>query len=382
MPSATRSTVPALLTIIVVLVTLFALRELGNVFVPIVFGLFFVAAAWPLHRPLVRRLPSGAAIALSTLFFTLGAGGFVAALVGSGLGVRDALVARRDELERASALVHERAAAYGLSIGDASSPNLVGTLGQVGMESVAAFMLTVAFFSLGLVELVYFRKKLTRAFGAERAEAVSEIGADISRSLLRYATIRTFCGLLNGVLAGIASWMMGLELWWLWGLLAFLLNYIPTLGSVLATAPAVVFAFAQGGWSFALLVLAVLSIIQLVLGNWVDPLVQGRYMSLSPLAILIAISLFGWMWGIAGALIAIPLVEVGVIVMRRFDATRGLATMLTEWNEDSQVNESVERDREPQDKHSRTKTASGSVQQPTASHRRTPSLHDGAIAHD
>ena len=124
--------------------------------------------------------------------------------------------------------------------------------------------------------------------------------------------------------------MIGLELWWLWGLLNFLLNYIPTLGSFLGVIPPALFALVQfdGDWSMVLAAVGVVGGVQLVMGNWIDPLVQGKALELSPLVVLFTVTFWGWVWGVAGALIAVPLTVLIALVCAESERTRWIAILL------------------------------------------------------
>jgi predicted PurR-regulated permease PerM len=106
-----------------------------------------------------------------------------------------------------------------------------------------------------------------------------------------------------------------------------------------------VFALVQfESFTMAALVLATVGGVQLVMGNYVDPLVQGRYMKLSPVVVLLAVTFWGFVWGIAGALIAVPLTVFAVLVCREFESTRFIAELLASVDEE---NERQPADREP-----------------------------------
>ena len=140
------------------------------------------------------------------------------------------------------------------------------------------------------------------------------------------------CG--TGVGTGLAAWAVGLEFALLWGVLNFLLNYIPTLGSILAIIPPVLFGLVQGGWQLGLLALAAVGGVQLVMGAFVDPRLQGHYLRLSPLVVLLSVAFWEWLWGIPGAFIGVPLTVGLVIALARFDSTRWIAVLLSDVDEE------------------------------------------------
>ena len=108
-----------------------------------------------------------------------------------------------------------------------------------------------------------------------------------------------------------------------------MLNYIPVLGSVVAVIPPTLVALIQPNFLWlAPTTLGGLSLIQMGVGNYLDPLLQGRYLSLPPLLIFYAIVFWGWLWGIAGAALGVPLTVATVIICQHFENTRWLANLL------------------------------------------------------
>jgi AI-2 transport protein TqsA len=114
-----------------------------------------------------------------------------------------------------------------------------------------------------------------------------------------------------------------------WGFLAFLLEYVPSVGSLLAVIPPTLMALAEGGgMGRAAAVLASFTVMQVILGNVIDPKIEGRLMSISPFGVLLSILFWGWLWGAVGALLAVPLTVAVVIVCRRLPHARGFAIIV------------------------------------------------------
>ena len=110
---------------------------------------------------------------------------------------------------------------------------------------------------------------------------------------------------------------------------------MPTIGSVLAVVPPVAYAFVQfDNLARPLAALGVLTVAQLFLGNYVDPRIEGRLLSLSPLVVLLAIVFWAWMWGAPGSLLGVPIVVAVTVVARHFDSTRWIWAILTEPHDD------------------------------------------------
>lgn len=113
-------------------------------------------------------------------------------------------------------------------------------------------------------------------------------------------------------------------------MLNFLLNFVPVIGNIIGIIPPVLYAFMQfDGFTVPLIVLVGFVVLQVAISNFVYPILQGRQLSLSPLAIIIAMTFWSWIWGIAGALIAVPLTAGVVIICSHFQRTRWVARLLS-----------------------------------------------------
>jgi predicted PurR-regulated permease PerM len=124
---------------------------------------------------------------------------------------------------------------------------------------------------------------------------------------------------------------MGLDFAFVWGVLAFLLNYIPTIGSAVAVIPPTLFSLVQfDSLGRPLAVLLGMVLLQIVFGNYVDPLIEGRLLALSPMVVLASVVFWGWVWGVPGALLGVPITIGIVIAADHFPKTRWIARMLAE----------------------------------------------------
>ncbi len=327
-----------LLAVLVVLLVVGALRITAPVALPLAFAVFLIAVVWPLQRRLERHLAGGLAAVVS-LAALLG----VVALFLWGLYESAEMVVEKapeyaPKLENIVERIKERAARLGLPAGGSGSyaPSLpveewAGRVVQRLTTFSGSFVLVIAFFVLGLLEVRDFRWKMGRIFDNADGQALLDSIDRIARDFMRYIVVRTGVGLVTGLLVGLFCLLIGLDFAMIWGLLNFLLNYIPTLGSIVAVVPPTLFALVSFTSPVnALLVLAGVGGIQLVMGQYVDPLVQGRYLSLSPLVVLLSVAFWGWLWGIAGAFISIPITVAIVITCEQFDRTRWIAVMLAD----------------------------------------------------
>jgi predicted PurR-regulated permease PerM len=147
-------------------------------------------------------------------------------------------------------------------------------------------------------------------------------------SFRRYAWVKTITSLITGLATFLLALAFGLPLAWVWGFLAFLLEYVPSVGSLIAVFPPTLMALASGGAGRAGAVLVSFTVMQIILGNVVDPKIEGRLMSISPFGVLLSIVFWGWMWGAVGALLAVPLTVGVVIVCRHLPGAHGFATVV------------------------------------------------------
>ncbi len=116
----------------------------------------------------------------------------------------------------------------------------------------------------------------------------------------------------------------------MWGVLNFLLNFIPIVGNIIGIVPPTLFAIIQfQSVSWAVIVFFGFAILQIVISNVIYPMLQGRSFSLSPVVILVSLAFWGWVWGIAGALLAVPITAAIVITCEHFRSTEWVARLLS-----------------------------------------------------
>ena len=140
--------------------------------------------------------------------------------------------------------------------------------------------------------------------------------------------IKAWISLATGVLIGLLVWAIGLDYPLLWALVAFFLNFVPNIGSFLASIPAVILALVADGWPMAAQTAAVFIAVNILMGNIIEPRVMGANMGLSPLVVFSSIILWGWMLGPVGILLAVPLTMVLQISLESHPDTRWLALLL------------------------------------------------------
>ncbi len=173
-------------------------------------------------------------------------------------------------------------------------------------------------------------RKFRRAFPTRVSVKVGRAVADGTRQVGRYLTIKTLISAATGIMVWLALSIIGQDLAPLWGLLAFLLNYIPNLGSFFIMAATMILGFVQfyPNWNRIAAVWVVMPAIQIFMGNILDPQLQGDRLDLSPLVILVSLVMWGWIWGITGMFLAVPLTVALKIVFAHIESLRPLSVLM------------------------------------------------------
>lgn len=323
-----------LLTLISTVLLIGALKEAFAVVMPIAFAAIIVAALWSLKRRLAQYMPSWLAYTLTLLSLVAILGAFAAAVYLSIGQVIAALTANWSSLEKGFGQLAGWAAEHGVPIAGTINRQRIMALLQMLAGGVYGFVTYVGFIDiivmLGLPEVPRLKRRLYEMMeNGDRGELLT-VGEDISAQVRRYLGTTLATSILTGIASALWSWMTGLELALVWGILNFLLNFVPVIGNIVGIVPPVLFAFVQfGGWQMPTIVFVGFVILQLTISNVVYPLLQGKQLSLSPLAIIIAMTFWSWVWGIGGALIAVPLTAAIVSICGQFDRSRWICKLLS-----------------------------------------------------
>ena len=195
------------------------------------------------------------------------------------------------------------------------SSGLFGFLGNVA--------LTLVFLLFIMMEKPFIKRKLREAIKHERTERIGRIFAAANTQVARYLMIKLFVSFLTGTIVYVGFSLVGVDFPFIWGILTFLFNFIPTIGSIVISVVASVFAVIQFFPDPNPIVISILIMVvaQLVIGNILDPKLTGDSLNLSPVVILLALLLWGWLWGTSGLFLAVPL-TVGIKIA--FDNIPGL----------------------------------------------------------
>lgn len=283
-----------------------------------------------------RRLPpvaAGAAsviaITLIGIFIALYVGRSIAGVVASAPVYQERLTAAAQRFEAWTGIDVAAITAQAFRDVDVQAM-VIGAVSAVS-DIASASGLVIVFLGFMLVEQRHLARKMRLIAGggdaARTAEAAIErIGQSVTRYIATKTAIATAMGFSGFVILAIA----GVDHAAFWGFVIFLLDFIPTIGSLSAVLLATLAALAQFGEPGPALGVGVaLGALQIVLGNVVEPRLMGTSLNLSPLAVILALSVWGLLWGVTGLFLAVPLTGALVIVCAEFAATRWLAIALS-----------------------------------------------------
>jgi len=335
-----------------IVVVIAGLRAAAALILPFLIAVFLAVVNVPLMNWLVRmRVPKPLAVLLTILTVASVIGILVALLaqsvnqltevipryrarvvelgtsmtaLGASLGLP--VEQLREELRSVSLAAFGTVDTIGAIIGNTGAivGNVVRTVGAFLSNAFLVF-LTVVFI---LFEAAGFTAKMKLAFGAGQDPFghLGRISAQIQTYLVAKATVSAATGIIIGIWVAI----IGLDFPLLWGVIAFMFNFIPTLGSIFAAVPAVLLAVVQpdlGFGSAAIIAVGYLAV-NVLFGNVIEPTLLGRRLGLSTLVVFVSLVFWGWVWGPVGMLFSVPLTMVVKIALENTADLRWLAVML------------------------------------------------------
>lgn len=204
----------------------------------------------------------------------------------------------------------------------------MGLMSALGQLTVVVFL---TFFALASGNL--FRNKLLRIAGTslERRKITIHVLEDITNQIQRYLLVQVFTSVLVGVATGLAYWALGLENAAVWGVVAGVLNLAPYIGSALVTGASALVAFLQfGSFDMALAIGGASLVIHTIVGNLLTPWLTSRTSSMSPVAVFVSVLAWGWLWGLWGLLLGIPVMMAVKAVCDRVEDLKAVGELLSD----------------------------------------------------
>lgn len=214
--------------------------------------------------------------------------------------------------------------------------SLLNTDKLIGYFGTFLSSLTGVFSNVFLVQLTFlfmlleasgFPRKLLALSGGR--PLLSEQAGRIRDSINQYMTLKTIISLFTGVLVALLNKSLGVDYPILWGLLAFFFNFVPNIGSIIAAVPAVLLALIQTDFQTTLFAVIGYAVINIAIGNFIEPRIMGRGLGLSTLVVFLSLVFWGWVLGPVGMLLSVPLTMIVKVTLENFEQTHWIAVLLS-----------------------------------------------------
>ncbi len=302
------------------------------VMVPFVFAVLIAFSLIPVIDLLIRylHLPRSVAL-LATLLASFVMLGVVGGLISSSVAQ---LAARADIYqEQLGQLLDSAMAALPLERFGVQVERGFESLSDISLTTVSSMLLTVtkellSLVSSGLLVMIFVAFMLVGSTGLEMARA--GFWGEVQSRIQRYIIMKALVSALTGVLVGLTLVLLGVDLALVFGVFAFLLNFIPSLGSIVATLLPLPVVLVSPELTATARVLAIVLplVIQFIMGNIVDPKLMGKSLDLHPVTLLLSLIVWGTLWGIVGMFLATPITAILKIIFERIEVTTPFAELL------------------------------------------------------
>jgi len=315
----------------------FAAYEAASVFAPLAIALFTIGIVWPLQDRLQTRMPKLAALAI-TLIVTIVVCLAFASLAVWGFGrVARSLVADAPRYQALYENMVRWLDDHGVSVAGVWAEHFnVGWLlhatqrvaGRINV-TLRFWLIALVYVILGLLEVGEIRRKIEALGNREVTRVLLDGSAATAVKFRKYLLVRTQMSALTGLFVGLFAWVAGLQFAAEWGVIAFVLNYIPFIGPFVATLFPTLLAMTHfGSWQAILAVFVGLNVIQFTVGSYIEPLVSGGILSISPFVVLFAIFFWTFLWGLIGTFIGVPITLAALTFCNQHPSSRWVADLL------------------------------------------------------
>ena len=201
------------------------------------------------------------------------------------------------------------------------------------ISDILGNLLMIFFYALFLfIEEGSFTQKMKLAFtDTQQYEQFMLTSTKIDKMLSSYISLKSLVSLITASLSFIVFWSIGIDSPFFWSALIFVFNFIPSIGSIISTLFPALFSLIQfGTFPPFLIIIFVVGGVQVLIGNYIEPRLMGNTLNISPLVAIIALAIWGAIWGITGMLLSVPITVAMIIVMAQFPKTRPIAVLFSE----------------------------------------------------
>jgi AI-2 transport protein TqsA len=314
--------------------TFWLLRETMEILMPVVTALLLALGVWPLVGGISRHMPRGLKWLGPTVGMLLVLLLVILFLAGLGFAISEVYKLVGD----IGPALESWLSSFGLSMpaltgsedADASMMDTARRALGLTASTITGIVLILFLMLLMLTEVETWHRKFIAISSRNTDRELREMGRSIGEKFRTYFNTRVVLGGLTAAL--YVGWLalFGVDYLLLWGLLAILLNFIPTVGSIIAGLLPVAYSLITRDPATAAMIAGGLLVIEQIMGNLVDPLVLGKRIAVSPLVILISLGFWTIVWGIPGAILAVPLTVLIILVLAQFENLKPAALLLTD----------------------------------------------------
>ncbi|MCX6150421.1 MAG: AI-2E family transporter [Ignavibacteriales bacterium] len=325
-----------------IVVIFMVLKELQNIFIPLLIAYFLFFVFSPLNTLLGKyKIPLSVLVILDLLIIIFLFGGITSVII-------DSFSRFVQQLPQYELKLNSIVSSTTLSLGmkDPKFTNFQASkfLNETDFSLIAGNLFSSTFSFLGTLLFVifffifvvtghqnfykalskrYFKNRQSEeAFSLKKEENfLKNTFKEITDQVQRYVLTKFLTSVLSGVAVGIILWIFGVDFLIIWAACAFLLNFIPVVGSIIAVALPSMMALVQfESVSYALIIALIIIVVQNIIGNFLEPKIFGNKLGLNPLVILLSLLLWGYIWGIVGILLSIPLTAIIKIIISRSES--------------------------------------------------------------
>jgi AI-2 transport protein TqsA len=334
-------TTNTLLLIIVIPLVFYILQILSFIFIPLIFSMFIALMFLPLMRWLTkRRIPKFLRILIVIIIIAgvVKIGGEVVEIISKQILSADSELLAKAQLKLTNLIVSienifgiQRVEGGNIIIHYLKKSNKFGNFGStidfIG-DTLTMTLMTVFFAVLFLAESINFQKLLNQTILKQKFSSV-KVFMKIENDLIKFIIVKFFISLFTGLGFTIACLIFGIDFPILWGLVAFALNFVQMVGSIVSVIITALFALvgldATGTWFLFVLILTG---VQVLFGSIIEPIFMGKSFSINVITILIMLMFWGFLWGVPGLIMSIPITVFIKIILEQYSSTRLIANLM------------------------------------------------------
>lgn len=330
----------ALIVTAALVIVIAGMKQAASIVVPFLLAIFIAVISFPLMSKLQEKgLPKGLSLLL-VIMLVIVVGSSLMILIGNSLAdFSQTLPAYREKISTEWAHLIQWLNDHGILVTEDIKENInpaaaMGFVSSIlrGFGSVLAnsflILLAVTFI---LIEAAGLTQKIASFNNAENSQTLSDnedFSTVFALKLRHYMSIKTVTSMLTGLIIGIALWLVGVDYPILWGVLAFMLNFVPSIGSIIAAVPAVLLSIVQLGSTAALLVTVIYLVVNITIGSVLEPRYMGKGLGLSTLVVFSSLIFWGWVLGPVGMLLSVPLTITVKLALDSKQETQWLGHLL------------------------------------------------------